>query len=226
MRIFSYSDQRHIKKRKAKFFLMGIKVGSLDKQFIQHALAYQAQVKVNTKADEYAKWDVDKIIIFAQSKDISLNRKPQWNLRKSCEKALSYLKEKEHEESEDSVNELEEGVAYMDVPNINSMNNSLVDIYSKNQALKVPESKATENASEPVDAGTPIKRKQKTTSKVETKKTKLNNTDSKWPTPTAKLSDLGGVDEVSQELLQLIKMPLQHPEIFRHLGIDPPRGIL
>ena len=65
-----------------------------------------------------------------------------------------------------------------------------------------------------------------TTSSSTTKKPKLQSLSEKWPSPTAKLSDLGGIDEITQELLQLIGMPLLHPEIFAHLGIEPPRGIL
>ncbi|KAI8918469.1 P-loop containing nucleoside triphosphate hydrolase protein [Powellomyces hirtus] len=48
----------------------------------------------------------------------------------------------------------------------------------------------------------------------------------KWATPTARLSDLGGMDNCVEEVLQLIGMPLKHPEIYLHLGIQPPRGIL
>ncbi|KAJ3216134.1 hypothetical protein HK099_005999 [Clydaea vesicula] len=47
-----------------------------------------------------------------------------------------------------------------------------------------------------------------------------------WTTPTQKLSDLGGIDNCIEEVLQLIGMPLKHPEIYLHLGINPPRGIL
>lgn len=65
-----------------------------------------------------------------------------------------------------------------------------------------------------------------TTTSSTTKKPKLQSLNEKWPTPIAKLSDLGGIDEITQELLQLIGMPLLHPEIFAHLGIEPPRGIL
>ncbi|RKO89671.1 P-loop containing nucleoside triphosphate hydrolase protein, partial [Blyttiomyces helicus] len=44
--------------------------------------------------------------------------------------------------------------------------------------------------------------------------------------PTARLSDLGGTEHCIEEVLQLIGMPLKHPEIYVHLGIQPPRGIL
>ncbi|KAI9341284.1 P-loop containing nucleoside triphosphate hydrolase protein [Zopfochytrium polystomum] len=48
----------------------------------------------------------------------------------------------------------------------------------------------------------------------------------KYAPPSARLSDLGGIDHCIEEVLQLIGMPLRHPEIYLHLGIAPPRGVL
>ena len=39
-------------------------------------------------------------------------------------------------------------------------------------------------------------------------------------------SDLAGIDNVLQDIRELIEYPLTHPEIYTHIGIDPPRGIL
>lgn len=39
-------------------------------------------------------------------------------------------------------------------------------------------------------------------------------------------SDLAGIDGVLQDIRELIEYPLTHPEIYNHIGIDPPRGIL
>ncbi|KAI0064956.1 ribosome biogenesis ATPase RIX7 [Artomyces pyxidatus] len=44
--------------------------------------------------------------------------------------------------------------------------------------------------------------------------------------PTARLSDLGGVDASVEKLLELVAMPLSHPEIYLHTGVHPPRGVL
>ncbi|RUS34506.1 hypothetical protein BC938DRAFT_480039, partial [Jimgerdemannia flammicorona] len=45
-------------------------------------------------------------------------------------------------------------------------------------------------------------------------------------TPTTKLSDLGGIESCIEEVLELIAMPLAHPEVYLHTGVQPPRGIL
>ncbi|KAI9344742.1 P-loop containing nucleoside triphosphate hydrolase protein [Pilaira anomala] len=44
--------------------------------------------------------------------------------------------------------------------------------------------------------------------------------------PTARLSDLGGIDHCIEEIMELIAMPLAHPEVYLHTGVQPPRGVL
>ncbi|KAK4050050.1 Ribosome biogenesis ATPase rix7 [Microbotryomycetes sp. JL221] len=44
--------------------------------------------------------------------------------------------------------------------------------------------------------------------------------------PTTRLSDLGGVDECVEKMLELVALPLCHPEVYLHTGVRPPRGVL
>ncbi|TFY52678.1 hypothetical protein EVJ58_g9878, partial [Rhodofomes roseus] len=44
--------------------------------------------------------------------------------------------------------------------------------------------------------------------------------------PATRLSDLGGVDACIEKMLELVAMPLCHPEIYLHTGVQPPRGVL
>ncbi|KAF9460350.1 P-loop containing nucleoside triphosphate hydrolase protein [Collybia nuda] len=44
--------------------------------------------------------------------------------------------------------------------------------------------------------------------------------------PTTRLADLGGVDACVEKMLELIAMPLCHPEVYLHTGVQPPRGVL
>ena len=44
--------------------------------------------------------------------------------------------------------------------------------------------------------------------------------------PEERLEDLGGVDDILQDLRQLVVQPLSHPEVFAHLGVQPPTGVL
>ncbi len=44
--------------------------------------------------------------------------------------------------------------------------------------------------------------------------------------PSTRLSDLGGIESCVEKMLELIALPLCHPEIYLHTGVNPPRGVL
>ena len=44
--------------------------------------------------------------------------------------------------------------------------------------------------------------------------------------PDERYKDLGGMDAIILELQQLVEYPIIRPELYAHLGIDPPRGVL
>jgi ribosome biogenesis ATPase len=46
------------------------------------------------------------------------------------------------------------------------------------------------------------------------------------PRPRERYDDLGGMEDVLQQIRQLVEYPLVRPEVYRHLGVDPPRGVL
>mmetsp|Transcript_3097 Transcript_3097/g.4360 ORF Transcript_3097/g.4360 Transcript_3097/m.4360 type:complete len:1145 (+) Transcript_3097:240-3674(+) len=56
--------------------------------------------------------------------------------------------------------------------------------------------------------------------------TSSSNLTSPSPRPKERYSDLGGMSTILSQIRQLIEYPLAHPELFTHLGIDPPRGVL
>ncbi|MCX6709583.1 MAG: CDC48 family AAA ATPase [Candidatus Woesearchaeota archaeon] len=44
--------------------------------------------------------------------------------------------------------------------------------------------------------------------------------------PTIKWNDIGGLEEIKQELKEAVEWPIKNPEAFKRLGITPPKGIL
>ncbi len=38
--------------------------------------------------------------------------------------------------------------------------------------------------------------------------------------------DIGDLEEAKQKIRELVELPLRHPELFKHLGIEPPKGVL
>ncbi|WXG40403.1 MAG: CDC48 family AAA ATPase [Candidatus Freyarchaeum deiterrae] len=44
--------------------------------------------------------------------------------------------------------------------------------------------------------------------------------------PRVKWEDIGGLENIKQELIEAVEWPLKHPEQFKKVGIRPPRGML
>ncbi|MHA1791504.1 MAG: CDC48 family AAA ATPase [Promethearchaeota archaeon] len=44
--------------------------------------------------------------------------------------------------------------------------------------------------------------------------------------PIITYEDIGGLDEEIQAIREMVELPLKHPELFKRLGIDPPKGVL
>ena len=45
-------------------------------------------------------------------------------------------------------------------------------------------------------------------------------------TPKVTYEDIGGMRHVIKRIRELVELPLRHPELFKHLGIEPPKGVL
>jgi len=44
--------------------------------------------------------------------------------------------------------------------------------------------------------------------------------------PKVTWEDIGDLEEVKQKIREIVELPLKYPELFEHLGIEPPKGIL
>lgn len=44
--------------------------------------------------------------------------------------------------------------------------------------------------------------------------------------PDVQYSDIGGMDMQKQEIREAVELPLTHFELYKQIGIDPPRGVL
>ena len=45
-------------------------------------------------------------------------------------------------------------------------------------------------------------------------------------TPDVAYEDIGGLDEELEQVREMIELPMRHPELFKRLGIEPPKGVL
>ncbi len=163
--------------------------------------------------------------------DPTMKRRPTKSVKKAIEIALSSLT---IAQDSDSIDEENGKVQLMSVPDGNNMNRSLLGIYRKetpisenSDALKSGEKtddyKSTEKEEE-------RKRQAEHDSQVTEPKNKRQRIKKdpaqKWPAPIARLKDVGGIDHIQQDIVNLVLMPFRHIEIHLHLGIKPPRGVL
>ena len=44
--------------------------------------------------------------------------------------------------------------------------------------------------------------------------------------PKVTWEDIGDLEEVKERIREIIEIPMRHPELFKHLGIEPPKGVL
>jgi ribosome biogenesis ATPase len=119
-----------------------------------------------------------------------------------------------------------------------NINNSAV-LEQPNTAHETPIEAAQADQSPPVpDSEPPASRKRKPPSmreegpqkrlksSVHPKSTEPSSLKKDYSPPTTRLSDLGGVQPCVEKMLELVAMPLRHPEVYTHTGVQPPRGVL
>ncbi|MEM2125387.1 MAG: CDC48 family AAA ATPase, partial [Candidatus Methanosuratincola sp.] len=44
--------------------------------------------------------------------------------------------------------------------------------------------------------------------------------------PKVSYEDIGGLEDAKEKIREMIELPMRHPELFKHLGIEPPKGVL
>ncbi len=44
--------------------------------------------------------------------------------------------------------------------------------------------------------------------------------------PTVRYEDIGGLNHEINKVREMVELPMKHPELFEHIGIDPPKGLL
>lgn len=161
-----------------------------------------------------------EVLAFCQSKDLSLQRVKKVLLEKTIQKALLQVIDDELEEmgplmdqeKPESNEEVLSDKNLMFTPNSNDLNK---DITSQWQVSKLEKEETTEGKKL-------IKKRAKDEPKDKIKRQKK---DDRSP-PSSNLSTLGGMDDVIAQLMELIGLPILHPEIYSATGVEPPRGVL
>eukprot|EP00980_Cylindrotheca_fusiformis_P010633 scaffold2366_cov115-Cylindrotheca_fusiformis.AAC.7 len=200
-------------------------------------------VKKFLPANEDDKPNIDYIYNCLRTQHREYQRKEPSRIKRQIQNALSQLassedcgsdtsSKKRPLEKEADEDEYEKKARQHDLERsteTNNLNASLVQGYRKIQQARDSETKAKEDGEK-----TPVKKVTKR--KKSGKRVSTNNPEfpgggdlvpvQPAPRPSERYSDLGGMEEILKQIRQLIEYPLVRPEIYRHLGVDPPRGVL
>lgn len=162
---------------------------------------------------------IQEVMKYVTEKDHSLRRQKRSILEKSVDAVLTSFREEELEELDEQANgnlaesdyEGTDPSNLMEEKDTNSLNKSLVSLWNMNNAN---ESEFGEKASG---------KKRSKDSKVTTKNKKAKK--DRTP-PDIKLSSLGGLQSITTQLMELVGLPILHPEVYLSTGVEPPRGVL
>lgn len=189
---------------------------------------------------------VSQVLEYVQRKDFKLKRMKRATLEKAIEAVLQVCKDDEREEfgelmgdgddaddmtirdaaKIDSDFDTDEG-NLMDVKNSNSLNKSVVSLWNKDKQADELDDKRDDSgdaATQSVaNSGSHNKKRSKElpAKLVKKQKSKIDHTP-----PTTTLSSLGGLASITTQLMELIGLPILHPEIYTSTGVEPPRGVL
>ncbi|CAI4620424.1 BAP_1a_G0034670.mRNA.1.CDS.1 [Saccharomyces cerevisiae] len=172
-----------------------------------------------------------EIFTFCLTKDLSLQRVKKVVLQKTIDRMLKDVIESELEEfgsypgynnEEGEKPSLEEELAKKNMMierDTNEMNKRITSTWSKSGSV-------SESITETDDPKTEEVKKSKKRSKEGTCKVKRQKIKEDRSPPNSSLKSLGGMDDVVAQLMELIGLPILHPEIFLSTGVEPPRGVL
>ncbi|POS84435.1 hypothetical protein EPUL_002297 [Erysiphe pulchra] len=167
----------------------------------------------------------------------SLKRRPKRNLEESIERALQILKQDMQEESDSSVQN-EKSVE--DFHENNLVNKSITKMWTNpsratlmmtpkenNRKVKNLDNKSLSSSLEnEKESLSKMERQTNGEPKSKRRKGEPNRQIDRSPPTGISLENLGGVDDVIQELNELVALPMLYPECYLEIGIEPPRGVL
>ncbi|SCV04228.1 LAME_0H16776g1_1 [Lachancea meyersii CBS 8951] len=164
-----------------------------------------------------------EVMAFIQSKDLSMQRVKKVLLEKTVEKVLKQAVAEE--EGQFSAYFTKESISPELEDDKLSKQNLMIaqDSNDMNKSVTSQWNVAKNKDGERVDDQ---KKSSKKRSKDGSAKPKRQKTQEDRSPPSSDLSSLGGMDDVVAQLMELIGLPILHPEIFASTGVEPPRGVL
>lgn len=176
---------------------------------------------------------VSQLIEYIQLKDFQMRRMKRTSLEKAITAVLQVVRDEELEDMADIINSRQaptesdiDGVDekdLMEVTDSNALNKSVVSLWNTLDDSKTEQEKSKEfvDLSSTEESKSKKRAKDPSTRSIKKQKSKIEHT-----SPTTTLSSLGGLESITTQLMELIGLPILHPEIYLSTGVEPPRGVL
>ena len=155
----------------------------------------------------------------------SLHRKSKKLLEDSIGRVLDVLKQEA--ESDDELGSIEGDLPDLvktDSPILNGINKQIVNSWSKDPSK--PNGVQTPTEEQAAQPSVQVSKKRQLNGEPLMKRRKAAQEIDRTPPTHISLADLGGVDNVIQDLKDLVVLPLFRPDVYIQSKIQPPRGIL
>lgn len=170
-----------------------------------------------------------EVVTYVQIRDFQLKRMKKTIVEKAVDEVLKICREDDKIDLAEAIRMQDEyllekaaevdsdfegvdGDNLMTVKDTNSLNKSLVSMWAPEKGSE-SEDKSDEKKTK--------KRGKDQPKALKTKKPKIDHTP-----PTTTLSSLGGLQTITTQLMELVGLPILHPEIYQTTGVEPPRGVL
>lgn len=171
---------------------------------------------------------VPEIFTFCQTKDLSMLRVKKVILQKSIERVLKQVIDEEAAEfdgyasfKDESAELVPKDDNLVPVQDNNEFNKNITDQWAVRTGNNITDGETEATEAEAVSSQAKKRVKEAGTGKSKRQKVKENRTP-----PSTNLESLGGMDDVIAQLMELIGLPILHPEIYLSTGVEPPRGVL
>ncbi|KAJ6103150.1 AAA domain-containing protein [Penicillium sp. IBT 16267x] len=180
---------------------------------------YQVVRKIIDDQPETSRIRLSAPAIYEQIKksNSSLNRRPKRQLEDSLERVLEVVKaDLGGDDEEDSVEGDFEGLEEPPVVEANGVNQSIIGMWNTPKAATAKKSESS---------GTSSKRKKEGGESV-SKRRKADAAIDRSPPTHVSLADLGGLDDVVEQLGDMVILPMTRPQVYISSNVQPPRGVL
>lgn len=175
---------------------------------------------------------IPEIFAFCQTKDLSMLRVKKVILQKSIERVLKQVMEEEAAEfdgysglkSESMEPSIKED-NLVPVQENNEFNKNITEKWSVKADSNVKDGVQTFDNDGPKSDVNNSQAKKRVKEGLQGKSKRQKVKEDRSP-PSANLDSLGGMDDVIAQLMELIGLPILHPEIYLSTGVEPPRGVL